>query len=308
MVGRVDVNKIVPTAPSGTSDNRAASTQFVANAVAGIANVRTRISTATTFFINPASGNNSSSGTSSGAAWLDMTPLATNYDVQATITLQWVSGTTYTDKAFFAQSIVGNGAVILQGDTVTPSNVTLNAATSLPGGALFNFNAVNGIWTVQGFKLEATLSGVIGIFAQRSAVQYLNMEFAAMASGIHVAGSVQAKTDAVGPCTISGGGASHLDIEDGSVGHISVAAATMTLTGTPAFTQVLFCHGAGAVIGTTAKNWTGAASTATLQWTASLMSLIDTAAGTASIPGGTPGQPVPGTMMTTGPLAGSFVF
>lgn len=33
MVGRVDVNKIVPTAPAGTSDNRAASTAFVQSAV-----------------------------------------------------------------------------------------------------------------------------------------------------------------------------------------------------------------------------------------------------------------------------------
>jgi hypothetical protein len=238
-----------------------------------------------------------------------MTDIARLYDNEGAITIQWgcIAGTpcTWGDTVMFgAQSYVGKGTIILQGDIITPDNFLINC-TACSNTGVFTFSnspggQAGGIWTVQGFKLASGKTGEFGLFVGSGAT--VNLSFQAIdfgnftGSGSHIGCSIQGVINSIGNYTISGGATSFADIEDGCVTHFTTGVGT--LTGTPAFTQFLNAHGAGAIIGTNSANFSGSATGK--RFACTLLALIDTAATSGSLPGNAGGTPTAGTLGADG--------
>jgi len=119
-----------------------------------------------------------------------------------------------------------NGTVILQGNTTTPANCIISASF----GCL---SFTNCVVTVLGFKLVS--AGGNGIFASRSLVTLSGaMEFGACAIA-HIDSDTSSTIKISANYTISGGAVQHYNISNSAV--FFSTALTVTLTGTPAFSQ-----------------------------------------------------------------------
>lgn len=220
-----------------------------------------------------------------------MFDLQTNIDNEGTVTIQQgctATPCTYTDLPFQSTGYVGAGSVVLQGDIITPANYTWTCAVTCAGGAVINFNpGTNGVWTVQGFTITSSLSTGAGIqIAYPAAARILHQKnnFGAFTSGeaFSCIGAATINDVTGGNYTISGGGVSFANIQDGCIAHFDKAVGT--ITGTPAFgTAFLIAHGSGAIIGTDNTHFSGAATG--VKCNANLIGLVDAAGTAASLPG-----------------------
>lgn len=123
---------------------------------------------------------------------------------------------------------IGSKAPIIDGDTATPSNVTLSTTAD----HCFD-NATGAAWIVQGFRLETTTSGHAASSRNGgSALTLKHIEFGACAHDHMEArefGYLEITTD----YTIDGGARYHMVVTNN--GSLWNAAKTVTLNGTPAF-------------------------------------------------------------------------
>ena len=157
MVGRLNPNWIVPTAPRGTSDNRAASTAFVTGGSGG-AGPRIVLNSATTFYIAD-NGNDANDGLASTRPWL--TPahassvlFGNTYDFGGqAVTLQAVAGHAAFTSGLHLFPWVGGGSFAYDGGGGSISATNDNAIDNLNG-------ALPGQATITNVALSATGSGV----------------------------------------------------------------------------------------------------------------------------------------------------
>lgn len=139
------------------------------------------------------------------------------------VTIQVRNGT-YTGVITLA-SILGSGSVTILGDTVTPSNVTLNVVISAITGA-----DIIGNWNVSGVKIISGGNG-ISLSGPSSTLNFSAVDFGVNTSAhINVGGG--ARVSATGAYSISGGATFHAIASGGTV---AIAGYTVTLSGTPAF-------------------------------------------------------------------------
>jgi hypothetical protein len=125
------------------------------------------------------------------------------------------------------RSFIGTGTVTLRGNVTTPTNVTINSGTSN------TITALGGRWSVQGFALSASGSADCILGDGPARVTFSAMDFGACGR-YHVVGFSGAVLIGTGTYSISGGGFGHL--ASGTASRLGLNAATVTLTGTPAFT------------------------------------------------------------------------
>lgn len=124
---------------------------------------------------------------------------------------------------------LGSGVVTLQGNTTTPANVTISstvasAVTVQNGGSL----------TIKGFKVSTTASFSSGLYATTGgSITFDRMDFGAANRQIQ-AGANSFIFGTGSAYTISAGGGAHWACNTSAV--IQIEGATITLTGTPAFT------------------------------------------------------------------------
>jgi hypothetical protein len=152
MVGRIDVNKIVPTAPRGTSDNRAASTAFITGGGAG---PRIVLAGATTFYVST-TGSDANSGLSAASPWATFAHafaiISSLYDFGGQTVILQIADGTYSlangNPQLKVLAWLGGGALIIRGnlanqDAVVISSVNLDAINAivapLPGPVQVSF-------------------------------------------------------------------------------------------------------------------------------------------------------------------------
>ncbi|TPK18051.1 hypothetical protein [Mesorhizobium sp. B2-5-7] len=166
------------------------------------------------------------------------------------VTIQCGTGTGGT-TALNLKSFVGAGPITLQGDTVTPSNVTIAATSANPISAA----NVRGKWIVTGFKVTAATSGY-GINVTSSQVDIGVIDFGACATA-HINVEQGAIATFLNNYTISGASTRHWFVTSGAL--IQCVSKTVTLTGTPAFSSgfLIASNAGGALI--SGNTFTGSA-------------------------------------------------
>ena len=141
-----------------------------------------------------------------------------------TVTIQLADGT-YTAGAIVSGAFTGSGTVIINGDSSTPSNVIISAATC------FNVNN-GGIITIQNCKLVSTANA---LQAATGGIIYtgVGIVFGA-ATTAHIYADDGGRIIVNGNYTINGGAAAHLSCT--FLSEISLSSGiTVTVSGTPAF-------------------------------------------------------------------------
>jgi len=209
------------------SDTRIPSQKAVATAISAAQQVT--LSGNATYYVRT-DGNDSNTGTAntSGGAWATIQHAV---DFLATLDLNTHTATvqvgdgTYTAGVSRVTGFNRNGTVILQGNTTTPANCTI----SVSSGDCMAFT--NCVVTILGFKLVSAAGN--GINAQRSSITISGaMEYGACAIA-QLSASQAATITVTANYTISGSGQEHFSIDNSAI--VLRLAATLTLTGTPAF-------------------------------------------------------------------------
>lgn len=283
-------NPTCPTRPVGDSTNACASTAFVQQAFPTVIPK----GSALTLYVNEDQGASTdclSPGTGACSTSAQaMANITNKYVVNGVVTIQYGCASppcTYTDLPFQSIGYNGSGSIIVQGDTTTPSNMTITCATVCVGGAAININtASNGTWFIQGFKLTGTLSGAVGIqinYCAGCTVFINRMEFGAFTNGVGVncIGPAHVNDVSGGTYTISGGGQAFANTADGCIMHFDLGVGT--ITGTPNFSLAFLSSHGNSVLGTDSSHFSGSATG--VRCSAGLLGLIDTAGTMNSLPG-----------------------
>lgn len=195
---------------------------------------RERLTADRTYYVRTdGSDTNTGLANTSGGAFLTIQKAINSVSVLDiaiyNVAIQLADGT-YSSPIVINGPWVGSGTVTLQGNAGTPSNVLLTSAgatITASNGASIN---------LEGFKVTST--GNFNLLAEsRASVTFSNLDV-----GVCAAHQIRANTGASIRCTgnyaISGGAWAHLVALEGGV--IFVQAATLTISGTPAF-SVGFC-------------------------------------------------------------------
>jgi hypothetical protein len=198
---------------------------------AGATGLRVQLTAARTYYV-ATTGSDSNTGLSAGAPFLTLQKAVdeahkldcASYDV----TIQLANGT-YAAGATVARPLVGGGTLIIRGNETTPASVVLSAGLSFRNGAQVR---VAGLRFAIATDLVNALSVGNGVHLRTGKLEF---------------GAVGANADHIfadNPChiaieedyAITGGARRHMNI---GAGYVSGANRTLTLTGTPAFTQFL---------------------------------------------------------------------
>lgn len=197
------------------------------------------------------------------------------------VTIQVADGT-YTNGTFF-KAPLGAGAVIIQGNTTTPSNCLISCASdcfaAVPGSV--------GKFKMLGFKLQTSSGSLINVQGSGFSLTLDNMVY-----GAATLAHLYVRTGAVilygtTAQSITAGAAIHMFAQDGGT-IINDFVFTMTITGTPAFASgFAYCIGQS-MIKIAGMVFSGA--TTGPRFNVSQVSLINTqGAGTSKFPGSVAG-------------------
>ena len=194
--------------------------------------IRTRLAGDTTFYV-ATTGSDSNTGLSAGSPWLTLQhawdAICSQYDLaQYTATIQVADGTYAA-----LQTTIGavGGAIVLNGNAATPSNVIISASG---GSGALSFNSQRSPITATVKNLEVVNSGGNGISASNGTNLTIGAGLIFGACSLsQVSCNNGAKIFMTSGYTIGGGAANHWFASDTSF--IAATGITITLTGTPAF-------------------------------------------------------------------------
>ena len=238
----------------------------------------------TTYYVSP-TGSDSNNGLSSGSPFLTIQKAITV--VQAldlngyTVTIQLADGT-YTAGATIAGNFTGGGAVVINGNSTTPSNVVISVTSSQ---CLYAYNGA--IITIQNLKVQTTTGGDAIRGTSKAIIYYNNIVFGNCAA-VHLNALDGAILYCSGNYSIVGGASVHQYCEFG--GEHRANGITITLTGTPNITNFAQCI---AGIMQLASNTYSGSATGT-RYNASLNGVIYTAGGASYFPGSIAGTTATG--------------
>lgn len=250
-----------------------------------IIGVRGKIDSNLTLYVR-ADGSDTNDGLSntSGGAFLTLQKAwntAAGLDLNGrTVTIQVGDGT-YTAGVDMTSPPVG-GLVNFTGNISTPANVVI----STTGDDCFNLSCATQV-TVKGFKLQTTTSGSGIICSNSGIINFGNVEFGACAI-YHMRASTYGSINnfGIGSYSISGNAPNHMWCAP--LGSITMTLVTVTLTGTPAFSDA-FAHARGGQIVVSSITYTGSATGK--RYIIDLGGAINTfGAGTSYLPGDADGE------------------
>jgi hypothetical protein len=201
-----------------------------------------------------------------------------------TVTIKLADGT-YSGALLLAQPWTGGGSIVLEGNTTTPANVIVSSADGVKVACV-----LPGILKIKGFKFTPTAAA--GIYHNGvGRIEYEAIDFGSGGSPFcHIAADVGGATVvATGNYSISAGAGRHL-FSKGA--YLEIDGRTVTLTGTPAFSQFVEVIGCGG-LQSAGSTWSGAATGA--RYLAALNGAINTGSGGASyFPGNAVGSALSG--------------
>lgn len=224
---------LIPGLPSGMGASKGVGTDANGNLQSNV--VREVLGANRTYYV-ATTGSDSNSGLSAGSPFLTIQKaINTIYTLDLnsyTVTVQLADGT-YTAGMTFTKPIVG-GTVQVVGNTTTPNNVVISTSTanaiyveSFPYNLKFS-----------GMQLTTTGGSNNCLYALNtpSNITLSKVNFGA-AGGVHIYGfgNVAINNETNVSYEISGGATRHVDMRNGA--KFSFVLGTVTLTGTPAFSQ-----------------------------------------------------------------------
>lgn len=206
---------------------------------------RERLTANRTYYVNASTGSDANDGLTSGAAFQTIgkaySVIVSSLDVAGcTVTIQLADGV-YTSGLTINSPWTGGGAVTVQGNASTPSNVHV----SITGTFGFIFNCpLPGILTIKDMKISTTTAGDCIRANGPGQIQFTNLEFGSAGWWHLYANAPGAKINAIGNYAISGApGFSHIGLVSNT--HMLCAGRTITITGTPAW-GIAFLEASGA--------------------------------------------------------------
>lgn len=234
--GTTNINWSQFTGTTYTADN---TTLTLTGTTFSIKNGPTRVllSGSTTFYVTPSTGNDSNTpqqAQTSATGWATIQGAINNLYAQVdsggqAVTVQLANGT-YTVGATVTGPLPGGGTLTFNG-SATPGNVVL-----APTSSVACFFAQNGAQvTVQNMDITPA-TGLYGLLSSfQSNIQFVTVRFGATSGGIHMGADNNSSLYGLGNYSIIGGAGSH--IQCNGTGYIYFTPATVTLTGTPAFSS-----------------------------------------------------------------------
>jgi hypothetical protein len=195
-------------------------------------------------------GNDSNNGLTNTAGGAFLTPQKYYGTVAAldkngySVTGKLADGTYTITSPMIAKSGIGDGSVILEGNTTTPSNVVITTSTDLTTdrGMLY-FDLQPNLHILKGFKLVSVPSvNQRGIYVRGgSKVEYESLDFGSFGGTYsnHIRIDSTGSVVCTGNYSITGGAGSHWFTS--LLGNLLCTGRTITLTGTPAFGGDAFC-------------------------------------------------------------------
>lgn len=194
----------------------------------------------------------------------------------------------YALAGLVGRSPVGSGRIIIVGNETTPSNVVLNM--SVAGGHGIDFRSMATIFEIRGVKFNC-IGGVgssAAINTDMAVALFQNVDFGT-GWGFHLRAGTFGKVEATGNYAISGGAAAHWRAQTGQV---TAQGRTITINGTPAFTNFANCNNGGVMI-VNSNTFVGSATGA--RYSVALNGVIQTTgAGASYLPGNSAGSSATG--------------
>lgn len=237
-----------------------------------------------TYYVSP-TGSDSNDGLTAGAPFLTVqkaidTCVGLDFNGFA-VTIQLANGT-YTG-ATLIKRMVGQADVAsltIQGNSGSPASVIVSVA----GNSCFAFTGLSSA-LIKDMTLQTTTTGHGFLVDGPGVVNFTNIRFGTVASN-HIRVSQGGSAASVGPYAIVGGASSHL-AAFGQGATIVLASATITLTGTPAFSgQFAYANGGFLTVG--AASFSGSATGK--RYTVDQLGVINTfSAGASFFPGNSAG-------------------
>jgi hypothetical protein len=251
---------------------------------------RTALSAPTTFYV-ATTGNNVTGNGTIGAPWQTIQFayefLQRYYDTRGyNVTIQCADGT-YTAGLTVSGPLLGGGVLQLTGNTTTPANCIITATSSDCFSFQYGANIALG-----GFKCISITSGY-HVNCGNNATVDINgkMEYAAVGAGsaVHIYSHDGGRVNINANYTISAGTGWHWNCISGGLSVVG----TITLTGTPAFSNAFAQTTSIGYIGCGGVTFSGAATG--IRYSIASNSVINTAAGGATfLPGNAGGSAASG--------------
>ena len=261
------------------------------NVFATAADIRELLTANRTYYVRK-DGSDSNTGLIDDAAGAFLTiqkaiDVVLSIDFSIYDVVMQVDDGTYSENLSIESAFVGSGSVTLQGDTVTPGDVIISGNS---GSVLSGSNGA--VAHIQGFKITTT--GSNGIFStSNSLITFSELEFGTVgSSGAHIRAANGGLATASGDYSITGNAANHIRCGDGSI--LRTQSRTITLSGTPNFSQSFAKSDSVGVLYATGATYIGSATGK--RYDVFLNAIINTAGGGANF---FPGN-VAGTFATGG--------
>lgn len=198
---------------------------------------RTKLGANTNLYVNGSTGSNSNNGIASGTAWLTIQHawdwMFANLDLNNfTVTVQ-IADATYTGGLTASGNLLpgqaGYSNIVFNGNSGTPANVVLNNASAL------GVSVTGALITVQNMKISGAGSCLDCIQASQNGILAFNNLIFGACSVSQIVATNAGQVIQLGNYTISGGAGSHMLAQQN--GFISLVSSTITLTGTPAYSN-----------------------------------------------------------------------
>lgn len=245
--------------------------------------IREKLSANRTYYVRTdgADSNDGLANTSGGAFLTIQKALATAASLDCgtyNVTIKVADGA--YNAAVQLRDMLGSGSFVLEGNTTTPSNVTITLAS----GNCISASPLTS-WTVRGFKVSTAGGSGLVSSIPGSKLYYRDIDFGAC-SLAHLFALAKGYLQSLGNTAVSGSAAVHWLAQ--SQGQIFDAGFTKTLTGTPAFSPFAQAN-EGAAIKCNNVTFTGTATGS--RYSVSDVAGIFTAGGAANyLPGNTSGS------------------
>lgn len=248
--------------------------------------------TANTDFYISTTGSNSNDGLTSGTPWLTFghawNVLTQNYDLAGfTATVHVADGTYTTGGTFSGVTTIGSGQIIFQSASGTASACIVNVSS----GNAFTTSRGAAV-TLNNMTLLSTTGAALFI-GSKSSLDFSGIIFGTCGT-YHIFVDEQARVNLAGNYSVSGGAQNHWNAQSGSEIHLGTSSITITLTGTPAFSNA-FARAAnlGFVVLNSLPTFSGSATGS--RYNATYGGVINTGSGNANfLPGNSAGSVTPG--------------